>query len=65
VVQGDFRHSGVERHSYTSAQLWFPIEEARDLVRVLQLAIATTAEYQDAQEKAALQDAAMAPQKEG
>jgi hypothetical protein len=33
--------------NYSLSQLWMPVAEARDLVRVLQEAIALTVEYQE------------------
>jgi hypothetical protein len=36
-----------DRENYSLSQLWMPVAEARDLVRVLQEAIALTVEYQE------------------
>jgi len=36
-----------DRENYSFSHLWMPVAEARDLVRVLQEAIALTVEYQE------------------
>ena len=43
-----YRHDGP---SYCQSEMWFPVEEAKEIVRILQEAIACTEEYQAAQSR--------------
>jgi hypothetical protein len=49
VIQTDFRNSHQGGMNYTKAEMWMMPGEARELLRVLALAIAETEAYQASQ----------------
>ena len=46
MLQTDYRRSKGKQDAYSSAQMWMSTDEAREVVRVLSLAIAETEAYQ-------------------
>jgi hypothetical protein len=45
MLQTDYRKSDEDRNCYSTAQMWMSPSEAREVVRVLSLAIAENEEY--------------------